>query len=57
MLILTEGNCWDGTHEKSFSSGNNKEMGTLNRSLDGNKASGICRFTEETPFCCPLWII
>jgi hypothetical protein len=51
ILILTEGNCWDGIHERSFSSGKYKEMGTLNRSLDGNKANGICKSTEETPFC------
>ena len=29
-------------------------MGTLNRSLDGNKATLICRSTEETKGYCPF---
>ena len=53
MSVLTEGSCWDGIHERGFSSGNYKETGKLNRSLDGNKASGICRSTEEILFCSP----
>ena len=54
MLKLTEGNCWDGIRERGFSNGNYKQMSTLNRSLDGNKASVIYRSTEETPFYCPF---
>ena len=29
-------------------------MGTLNRNFDGNKASVICRSTDETLFYCPF---
>jgi len=33
---------------------NYKDMGTLNRSLDGHKPTLICRSTGETKFYCPF---